>query len=313
MAWQLATLASLVVSYIASYHFSGPLTDTGLFGDSAPWNRFAAMLVVYLVVGLVIWMGFRVVAEAIDRVKLRDFDRQLGGVFGFVKGILFCVLITFFVVTLLPTFRDKVIGTFSGRGIAKLLAKADTLMPPEFHTLLEPYLKRFEENLQPNYLGADPASRWPTNVAPTPENVGDAWARGLLPGSPQFTGPQRSGYAPSGTQPPTVDGRIPQPYSNGDPNGVWSGRGAAQNPAPSAVPQSDPRSAPPGPQPPPAGYDPRYQPYPSGYPQGGLPPGYDPRFGPPAGGSRFGPQIGPPQSPVEDLRRWVAVPGEAPR
>ena len=150
MAWQLAALASLIVSYFASYHLSDSLTSSGLFGQTAPWNRFAAMLTIYIITGIIIWMGFRVVSETIEKIKLKDFDRQLGALFGVAKGAIFCVLITFFVVTLMPTHRDQVINTHSGRYMAKLLSKAEAIMPPELQTVLEPYIKRFEENLQPS-------------------------------------------------------------------------------------------------------------------------------------------------------------------
>ena len=36
---------------------------------------------------------------AIDRVKLNEFDRQMGALVGFAKGVLLCIAITFFAVT----------------------------------------------------------------------------------------------------------------------------------------------------------------------------------------------------------------------
>jgi len=75
MAWQLASLASLVVSYFAALRFSPVLAP--MFGSQEPFNRFVAMLVVYLVVSLVIWLAFRVVGDAIDRLRLQEFDRQV--------------------------------------------------------------------------------------------------------------------------------------------------------------------------------------------------------------------------------------------
>jgi membrane protein required for colicin V production len=198
----LAALASLVVSYFASYHLSDSLTSSGLFGQTAPWNRFAAMLTIYIVTGIIIWMGFRVISETIERIKLKDFDRQLGALFGLIKGVIFCVLITFFVVTLMPTYREQVINTRSGRYVAKLLNKADAIMPPELQTVLEPYLKRFEENMQPsNVAGADPITGRPLTQNPPGSN--------------------------------------PQPWSAGMPNlPVWGNSGTAVNPGGSANPNA---------------------------------------------------------------------------
>ena len=47
MAWQIASLASLVVSYFAALRFSEQLAP--MFGDQAPLNRFVAMLAIYIV------------------------------------------------------------------------------------------------------------------------------------------------------------------------------------------------------------------------------------------------------------------------
>ena len=71
------------------------------FGEPpTPWNRFVAMLVLYAGSSLVIWSLFRLVSNWINRVQLKDFDHQLGGVLGAAKGVLWCVVITFFAITL---------------------------------------------------------------------------------------------------------------------------------------------------------------------------------------------------------------------
>ncbi|MBI3465656.1 MAG: CvpA family protein, partial [Planctomycetes bacterium] len=123
MAWQIASVASLGVSYLVSLKFSSQLAP--MFGEQAPWNRFLAMLVLYLATSLAIWIAFRFVARFIERVKLKEFDRQVGALVGFAKGVLLCVAITFFVVTLSETARDAVLKSRSGRYIAVLLNKVD--------------------------------------------------------------------------------------------------------------------------------------------------------------------------------------------
>ena len=51
-AWQIASLASFVASYFVALRFSPQLAP--LFGDTAPFNRFLAMLVLYLGTSLAI-------------------------------------------------------------------------------------------------------------------------------------------------------------------------------------------------------------------------------------------------------------------
>jgi membrane protein required for colicin V production len=155
MAWQIASLASLVASYFIALRFSGSLAASGLLGDEEPWNRFVAMLVIYLVTSLAIWLAFRVVSRAIDRVRLQEFDKQIGGLFGFAKGVLLCVAITFFALTLVPNTREVILRSHSGHYMAILIARADAVMPPEVHDVLDPYLERLEQELNGEGAPAD--------------------------------------------------------------------------------------------------------------------------------------------------------------
>jgi membrane protein required for colicin V production len=150
LAWQIASIASLVISYFVALRFSEQLAPT--FGESAPFNRFVAMLVIYLATALVIWTLFRVVSGMIDRVKLVSFDRQLGAMVGLVKGVLFCVAITFFAVTLLPQpQKETILASQAGRYIVVLLDKTDAIVPPEIHDVIGPYLHEIEKRLDPNH------------------------------------------------------------------------------------------------------------------------------------------------------------------
>src|SRR5204862_7823668 len=86
MAWQIASLASLVVSYFASLKFGEQLAP--LFGQQAPLNKFVAMLAIYVGASFIIWTLFRLVSGAIDQIRMESFDKQLGAMFGFAKGVL---------------------------------------------------------------------------------------------------------------------------------------------------------------------------------------------------------------------------------
>ena len=68
--------ASMVVSAAVAVHSSPRWPRT--LPHHEPWNRFLAMLVLYVVTAGAIWFLFRLVAGIIDRVKLKEFDRQLG-------------------------------------------------------------------------------------------------------------------------------------------------------------------------------------------------------------------------------------------
>ncbi|MBN2292691.1 MAG: CvpA family protein [Pirellulales bacterium] len=148
MAWQIASLASIVVSGIVAIHFSASIAP--IFSDREPWNRFIAMLVLYLITSFTIWMIFRLVAGFIDRVKLKEFDRQMGALFGLAKGVLFCVIITFFAVTLSENLRQTVLGSFSGRAIAILIKNATPVLPEEVTDVLGKYIEELDRRLNPD-------------------------------------------------------------------------------------------------------------------------------------------------------------------
>jgi len=148
MAWQIASLASLVVSYLVATHFCCQLAP--YISQQEPWNHFLAMLILFLATSLVIWLVFRLVARFIDRVKLKEFDRQMGALFGLAKGVLFCLLITFFAVTLSEGFRQAVLHSHSGKYAARLIQHAGPLMPEKVRETLGKYIDDFERKLDPN-------------------------------------------------------------------------------------------------------------------------------------------------------------------
>lgn len=147
LAWQLAALGSLVASYFVALRFS-PVVASHV-GGPAPWNRFLAMAILYCLCGALIWYAFHLVSRFVDRLKLRDFDRQLGALFGCATAVVVCVVLTFFAVTLSDQSRSAVLASRSGHFIAALLDQADGVMPRELHDFLDPYLRRLEKELKP--------------------------------------------------------------------------------------------------------------------------------------------------------------------
>jgi membrane protein required for colicin V production len=195
MAWQIASLASLVLSYFAALRFSTQLAP--YFGDQAPLNRIGAMLAIYIATSFVIWMIFRLVSQIIDKVRLESFDRQLGAMFGFAKGVLLCVAITFFAVALLPPAQGQaIVKTQSGRYIVVLLNKTQAVVPPELQPAINPYLNTIEQQLggPSPPQGQSLQQLWPqTETAPQQDPT--AWPQSgptTWPQTPQSPWPAQS-------------------------------------------------------------------------------------------------------------------------
>ncbi len=147
LAWQVASLASITVSYFVAYRFREPFSE--MIKAQPPWNKLFAMLLLYVGTSLVIWMVFRMVSRTMDKLKLKEFDRQIGALVGFGKGLLYCSLITLFAVTLLGhDARQKIVSSRSGFYISQLLDRSRAIMPPEVSQVVRPYLDRFDQEMR---------------------------------------------------------------------------------------------------------------------------------------------------------------------
>lgn len=151
LARQLASLASLVVSYFLSLRFSELLTPK--INLEPPLNRLAAMAIVFALSSLVIWLLFRLVSGFIDRLKLQEFDRQMGGLIGAAQGLLLCVVITFIAATVaVEPWKRSILTSKSGHYIGYVVDRAPTVMPREMHQILSPYLKQLDEQLEHDHV-----------------------------------------------------------------------------------------------------------------------------------------------------------------
>jgi membrane protein required for colicin V production len=219
LAWQLASMASIFVSYMIAVQFRDLVAP--MIKATPPWNVFLAMLILYVGSSLVIWILFRFVSAFIDRVKLKEFDRQFGALFGLAKGVLLCVVITLFAVTLLSdTQKQSIINSYSGYYIAVLLDKADGVMPRELHEVLDPYINRLDQELDSGAGGLMRSEGWPLGDEALPGSAAAAGGESLWPGSsglPEWSA-SASGDAepnllplPQGAWPPPSDRRAGLP------------------------------------------------------------------------------------------------------
>jgi len=232
LAWQIASIASIGLSYFVALHFRMPLAS--VINASPPWNMFVAMLILFLGTGLIVWVCFNLISEIIERVKLKEFDRQLGALFGAAKGVLLCVLITLFSVALLgDTQRKSICTSKSGYYIAMLLDRANVMIPRELHDVLAPYLDRLDHDIPHPHTaeGSFPAGSLDAATRTTQETAKQAlrgWQEELeaaFSGKAPFSGntaprgpapsfptgefqPRVEPTAPPPTAPPHTAGRI---------------------------------------------------------------------------------------------------------
>jgi membrane protein required for colicin V production len=146
VAWQVASLGAIFASYVVAYRFHDAVA--AWIPVSSPWRVFLAMLLLYVGTSLGIWIVFRLVSRLIDRMKLKAFDRQIGALLGLAKGVVLCVIITLFAITLLgERQRQAIVNSQSGYYIAVALSRLHAVVPEEVHEVLKPYLEVFDRRL----------------------------------------------------------------------------------------------------------------------------------------------------------------------
>lgn len=142
MALQIASLASLVLSWIVAARFSQVLAPK--IGLDPPWNRVLAMILLFVGTGAAVWVVFRFLSSTISAIKLKEFDRQMGALIGFFKGVLLCLIITFFAISM-EWSRDSVYQSKSGYYLSWMLEKGQAAVP-------EDVLQHVREKLQKYHL-----------------------------------------------------------------------------------------------------------------------------------------------------------------
>jgi membrane protein required for colicin V production len=143
LAWQLAGIFSLLAGFVVAIPASAPMAH--FFGSAAPLNRFIAVAVLYALVSLGIYMAAFYYREAIQKWKLDNWDRHLGGMLGAVKGYLFCLALTFFAVTLFSGLREPILTRPTGKLMAYTMHAVHPIWPNGFHAVIHSYIKHDTE------------------------------------------------------------------------------------------------------------------------------------------------------------------------
>jgi membrane protein required for colicin V production len=141
IVWQLAVIGAIVLCFTFAQSFS--LAIAPFFAVEPPLNRWLAMLVLYAVFSFLSFAAARKLRGWIEAAKFEEYDRHLGAVFGLVKGVVFCLVMTFFAVTLsgkFPGLREQVFDSYAGKAAAIAMDRLHPVMPDELHDVLAPYI-----------------------------------------------------------------------------------------------------------------------------------------------------------------------------
>ncbi len=234
LAWQIASLAAVIVSYIVAVNFRQPVSQ--FIQAEEPWNRIGAMLILFLGTSIVIWGIYARVKGSIKRMELRGFDRQAGALLGAFKGGLLCMVITMFSVSLLGQKAHDAIHTSRiGPYVVSGISKVSGVVPAELAQYVEPHIDRFHEQI--GHTGQMPVGEYP-NAFPLP-GTSSQYQIGGVQQNPNQLPPAQSGYqgqwqwqTPQQRQPQQQPPRYSQPnnWNQGYTNQGYTNQGYTNQP-----------------------------------------------------------------------------------
>ena len=144
VVWQLASIGALVACFMFSEQLSAKIAPH--IAVKEPLNRWIAMFALYMAFSLVSFAIARALHDWIEKAKFKEYDRHLGAIFGLTKGIVFSLVLTFFIVTLSDSARGQILNSRSGNAAAIIMDRLHAVMPHELHAVLEPYIHRLDKD-----------------------------------------------------------------------------------------------------------------------------------------------------------------------
>ncbi len=155
-----------VVALLLCFKFSGSLAPAiePMIAVEPPLKQWIAMLVIYVGLCGVTFVASGMLSSWMEKARIIDFDKHLGGILGFVKGIVICMTAMYFLITMSPSLRAIVSKTYSGYAAAVILNNSQVilrLVPEHAVPTVQHVIDQFNQHLQPpeNELsGATPSS-----------------------------------------------------------------------------------------------------------------------------------------------------------
>ena len=143
-AWQIAPIVSLVAGYMIAMPMS--VTAAHWFGQP-PLNRLFALVTIYILVSLTVYLFFRSFREGVEKAKLTEFDQHFGAILGGLKGLLVTLSATCILLIYVPPSREIILKSESSSIASKLISTIYPVLPHAMHVLLEPYLHKLGDQL----------------------------------------------------------------------------------------------------------------------------------------------------------------------
>lgn len=140
--WQLAGIAGLVLCLVFAESISaaaGPYVHL-----EPPLNHWVVLIGAYLGFSLLAYGVAKLLNDSIEKAKFGEYNRHLGAILGFVKGVVICLVLTFFIVTVSEEARGVLKHSRSGMAAAIIMDRLHPVMPEKLHDALDQYIHQLD-------------------------------------------------------------------------------------------------------------------------------------------------------------------------
>jgi len=146
MVSQIVSVASYFVCWIVASRFGGLVAPT--IPVEAPWNQVLAMAIIFLITLVAIRFGSAALERLIKHWHLQKLNTLLGGILGFAKGLLLCMILTFFAVMFSETSRTVVFNSKLGFRLAQLIMQIGVFVPKDSYEFVHSQLSQFHDKVE---------------------------------------------------------------------------------------------------------------------------------------------------------------------
>ncbi|MDR2762366.1 MAG: CvpA family protein [Planctomycetaceae bacterium] len=150
MISQVISVGSYIISWLVSSRFYFLLSP--YIPAEIPWNNIGAMIILFIVTIIVIRFVHSAIKKFVNKFHLAKYDRVLGLTLGIVKGLLICMIITFFAAMLTEKSRQLVLESKSGKMISQLIVKVGVIIPDESCKMLKTQIELFNEQVEGQFV-----------------------------------------------------------------------------------------------------------------------------------------------------------------
>ncbi|MDR1486209.1 MAG: CvpA family protein [Planctomycetaceae bacterium] len=153
MISQIISVGSYILCWVVSTRFSFLVAPS--IPAQPPWDNIGAIIILFIVTMIAIRFVHSMIRKLIEKFRLVKYDRILGLLLGAVKGLILCMVITFFAAMLCEKSRQMVLVSKSGNMISQLIVRVGCFIPEDSGKMLKTQIELFNGQVDGQFQEAE--------------------------------------------------------------------------------------------------------------------------------------------------------------